>query len=98
MEKLFLAEPTGEVEAERLLPGLQVELWSKRFISNNRGANAHSLERDGGRMAVLNEHLHLVLEFGCVIQVCSESQRQFLIRGDHSFTGFNPPAGAFASL
>lgn len=93
MEKLFLAEATGEVKAESLLPelGLQVELWTKRFIADNGGASAHSLDRDDGHRAVLYEHLHLVLELLGVIKVCCDSHSQVIIRGDHSLTGFNPP-------
>lgn len=93
MEKLFLAEPRGEVEAESLLPelGPQVELWTERFIADNGGASTHSLDRDDGHRAVLYEHLHLVLEFLGVIKIGCDSHRQVIIRRDHSLTGFNPP-------
>lgn len=78
--------------------GSQVELRSKGFVGDNRGADADGPDRDDGGMAVLYEQVHLILEFLSVIQVCYDSHRHLGLGGDHSFTGFNPPARAFASL
>lgn len=78
--------------------GSQVELRSKGFVGDNCGADADSPDRDDVGMAVLYEQVHLVLEFLSVIQVRYDSHRHLGLRGDHSFTGFNPPARAFASL
>ena len=76
----------------------QVELWSNGFVGDNRCARANSLDRDDVGVAVLYGHLHLILKSLGVVQVCYDGHRHLALGGDHSFTGFNPPARAFASL
>lgn len=64
-----LLSPWEQRELKDTLPevGSQVELWSKGFVDDNRGANADSLDRDDVRTAVLYEQVHLVLELLSVI-------------------------------
>lgn len=78
--------------------GPQVELRSKGFVGDNGGADANSPDGDDVTTAVLYEQVHLILEFLGVIQVRYDAHRQLGVGGDHSFTGFDPPARAFASL
>lgn len=89
-----LLSPQEKWDLKDSLPevGSQVERWSKGLICDNRGADANSTDRDDIRVAVLYEEVHLVLEFLSVIQVGYDSHRHLGLGGNHSFTGFNPPA------